>query len=193
MEVRLQLDSLPHEGQDPVLTLHAHYFLAAELMRSNYVRLRSKWEQRGRLSQNETVNQRIYFCTWLGFLGVTCEGFKKLNMRILLQSNRPQDFLELIPQTDALGRAIKQHSGPLREFRNNVFHLRDDIGAIERFFARGAERLTWAEELQDAFDQFFFDYRILCEVHYVIHGRKGEGEMGRSRRKAPARSRKSDA
>lgn len=183
----MQHDSLPYQDHDPVLTLYAHYFLAAKLIRSNYEKLESKPEQRGRLSQSESVYQRIYFCSWLGFLGVTCEGFKKLNVRTLLQNNRPHDFHELIPESDALGRAIRQHADPLREFRNNVFHLRDDIGAEERFFARGAERLAWAEELQLAFDEFFSQYRILCEVHYIVHGRTSEGELMRSRRKTSAR------
>lgn len=189
----MSYDSLPNRDQDPVLTLYAHYFLAAELMRSNYENLESKRNQWGHLSQNEAVNQCVYFSTWIGFLGVICEGFKKVGIRSLLQQNRPEDFRELIPKSDAIGRAIRQHAEHLREFRNNVFHLRDDIGAVERFFANGAVRLTWAEELQTAFDEFFSEYRILCEVHYVVHGRTSEMQMGRRRHKQGAGDRKSVA
>jgi len=167
-------DNLPNRDQDPVLTLYAHYFLAAELMRSNYAKLQSKLKQRGRLSRNDIVDQGIYFSTWLGFLGVTCEGFRKLRFRLLLHDNRPEDFRELIPKSDWIGGMIKQHADPLREFRNNVFHLRDDIGAIERFFANGSVYLRWAEELHTAFGDLFSKYRILCEVHYIIHNRKIE-------------------
>ena len=167
-------DSLPNRDQDPVLTLYAHYFLAAELMRSNYAKFESKLKKRGRLSRNDTVEQGIYFATWLGFLGVTCEGFKKLKFRLLLQENRPENFRELIPKSDAIGRVIKQHADPLREFRNNIFHLRDDIGAIERFLANESVHLRWAEELHTAFGDLFSEYRVLCEVHYMIHGRKIE-------------------
>ena len=168
---RLMHDSLPNRDQDPVLTLYAHYFLAAELMRSNYAKLQSKLKLRGRLSRKDTVDQGIYFGTWLGFLGVTCEGFRKLRIRLLLQENRPEDFRELIPKCDAIGRVIKRHADQLRKFRNNVFHLRDDVGVIERFFANGPVRLRWAEELHTAFGDLFSEYRILCEVHYIMHDR----------------------
>ncbi len=103
------------------------------------------------------VHEAIYFFTWLGFLGVTCEGFKKIGMRLLLQNERPDQFRELIPKSDEIGRAMKRHSDPLREVRNNVFHLRDDTEAIKRFFADEAGRLAWAEELHKKFVQFFSD------------------------------------
>lgn len=106
-ELRLSNDSLPSQDHDPVLTLYAHYFLAADLMRSNYEKLEPKRKQRGRLSENENVNQGIYICTWLGLLGVTCEGFKKLRIPSLLETNRPDNFHELIPKTYAIGRSIK--------------------------------------------------------------------------------------
>jgi hypothetical protein len=173
-EDRLMPDLLPNRDQDPVLTLYAHYFLAAELMRTNYAKLQSKLKQRGRLSRKDTVDLGIYFGTWLGFLGVTCEGFKKLRFRLLLQENRPDDFRELIPKSDAIGRVIKQHADPLREFRNNVFHLRDDVITLERFFANESVRLSWAKELHTAFGDLFSEYRILCQVHYITHNRKIE-------------------
>jgi hypothetical protein len=143
-------------------------------MHSNYAKLQSKLKQRGRLSRKDTVDRGIYFSTWLGFIGVTYEGFRKLRFRLLLQNNRPEDFRELIPKSDWIGGMIKQHADPLREFRNNVFHLRDDIAAIERFFTNGSVRRRWAEELQTAFRDLFSEYRILCEVHYILHGRKAE-------------------
>jgi hypothetical protein len=167
-------DSLPNRDQDPVLTLYAHYFLAAELMRSNYVKLKSKFKQHGRLSRKDTVDYGIYFCTWLGFLGVTCEGFRKLSFRLLLQNNRPEDFRELIPKSDWIGGMIKQHADTLREFRNNVFHLRDDIGPIERFLANESVLLKWAEDLHTAFRDLFSGYRVLCEVHYIMYNCKIE-------------------
>jgi|TARA_A100001518_G_C1220056_1_gene63949 hypothetical protein len=161
--------------------LYSHYFLAADLMRNNYVKLKNKWRNHGYLSQDDTVAQGIYFSSWLGFLGVTCEGYKKLKMRILLQGNRPEAFRELIPKSDEIGRVMKQHSDPLRGFRNNVFHLRDDIEAMQRFFANGAVRLVWAEGLHAAIAEFFSMYRVLCEVHYVMHGRASEMQMGQNR------------
>jgi hypothetical protein len=171
---RLMDDSLPNRDQDAVLTLYAHYFLAAELMRSNCLKLESKLKQRGRLSRKDTVEQGIYAGTWLGFLAVTCEGFKKLRFHLLLQENRPEEFRELIPKSDAIGKVIKQHADPLREFRNHIFHLRDDAGAIERFFAKGSVRLIWAKELHSAFGEFFSEYRVLCFVHYMTHDRTSE-------------------
>ncbi len=179
------MTTLPHRDQDPVLTLYAHYFLAAELMRANYVKLRAKGKQRGELNQNDAVDESIYFITWLGFLGVSCEGFRKVKMRLLLQNERPEEFHELIPKSDEIGMAMKRYADPLRKVRNNVFHLRDDIEAIELFFADEALRLPWAEELHAAFVQFFSDYRVLCEVHYMVNDRTSEMQMraGHSKRR----------
>ena len=168
------MSTVPHRDEDRVLTLYAHYFVAAELMRDNYIKLRAKRKRNGDLSQSDTVDERIYFSTWLGFLGVTCEGFKKVRMRLLLQDQRPDEFRELISKSNAIGRAIKQHSDPLREVRNNVFHLRDDVEAFRRFFADETGRLAWAEELHKAFVDLFSEYRILCEIHYIVEGRKSE-------------------
>jgi hypothetical protein len=182
-EYRLPHDILPNREQDAVIVLYAHYFLAADLMRDNYVKFRTKRKKRGCLNQNDRVGQGIYLSSWLGFLGVTCEGFKKLRMPLLLQENRPEDFRELIPKSDQIGRVMKQHSDLLREFRNNVFHLRDDVEAIQRFFANGAVRVTWAEELHAALADFFSMYRVLCEVHYVMYGRTSEMQTGQNRPK----------
>ena len=166
--------NLPPRDKDEVLTLYAHYFLVAELMLKNYKKQLTKWNQHGRLSQNDRVQLSIYFCTWLGFLGVTAEGFKKLAVRKLVQEARPPDFVDLIPLADGLGKLLKKHDDALRGFRNNVFHLRESPDEIERFFRERPNRLEWAEELQAAFSQFFSNYRILCQVHYVIENRDEE-------------------
>lgn len=113
----MKIANLPPRDKDAVLTLYAHYFLAAELMLKNYKKLLAKWNQRSRLSQNDRVQLSIYFCTWLGFLGVTAEGFKKLAVRKLVQDVRPPDFVELVLQSDELGRLLKKHDDALRKFR----------------------------------------------------------------------------
>lgn len=166
--------ALPHRDDDAVLTLYAHYFLASELMLNNYKKLTKKWQQRGRLTQNDRVQLTIYFGTWLGFLAVTAEGFKKLAIRKLVQTDRPSDFAELVPQADELGSLLKKHDDALRKFRNTVFHLREDMKDIERFFHERPNRLEWAEELQSGFHNFFSSYRILCQVQYVIENRSDE-------------------
>ncbi|GAB5606542.1 hypothetical protein TK5_26230 [Sideroxyarcus sp. TK5] len=143
-------------------------------MLNNYKKLTKKWQQRGSLTPNNRVQLSIYFGTWLGFLAVTAEGFKKLAIRKLVQADRPPDFVELVPQADMLGSLLKKHDDALRRFRNTVFHLREDTQDIERFFNEQPNRLEWAEELQSAFDNFFSSYRILCQVHYVIENRSDE-------------------
>ena len=181
-------DLLPHRDQDPVLILYVTSFLAADLMRQNHDRLFRKWEKNDHLSLNDEINIRIYFYTWLGYLGVTCEGFKELKMRPLLQDSRPKSFNELIPKCDEIGSLLKLHADSLREFRNNVFHLRADIKAILRFASDDEGRLAWAGELHSAIENFFSQYRLLCEVHYLMHNRGIESKIaGRhaKRRKAP--------
>lgn len=166
--------NLPPRDKDEVLTLYAHYFLAAELMHKNYKKLIEKWNKRNRLSQNESVQLSIYFCTWIGFLGVTAEGFKNLAVRRLVQDARPPDFVDLIPQADELGKLLNKHGDALRKFRNKVFHLRDNAEEIELFFHEKPNRLEWAEELQATFDKFFSNYRVSCQVCYVIENRDQE-------------------
>lgn len=153
------------------MTLYAHYFLASELMLKNYQKLRKKHD---RLSQNDLVQLSIYFCSWLGFLAVTAEGFKKLTIRKLIKDARPTEFAELIYEADELGKYLKKHDDALRKFRNNIFHLRDSAEEIERFFREKPDRLEWAEELQARFDNLFSNYRILCQVRYALEGRKAE-------------------
>jgi hypothetical protein len=170
-------DLLPHRDQDRILILYATNFLAADLMRQNHDRLFRKWKKNDHLSLNDQINIRIYFYTWLGYLGVTCEGFKKLRMRPLLKDSRPKSFNELIPNCDEITSLLKLHSDSLREFRNNVFHLRDDIKAILRFAFDDEGRLAWAGELHFAIEKFFSQYRVLCEVHYLMHNRSIESRI----------------
>ncbi len=166
--------TLPHRDNDAILTLYAHYFLAGDLMYENHRKLTKNWERRGRLSNNNKVHLSIYFCTWLGFLAVTTEGFKKLGVRSLLHGNRPSEFVELIPHVESLGKTIKKHDDALRRFRNMVFHMRDSTENLERFFSERPDRLEWADTLHRAFAEFFSEYRVLCQVHYLVHHRDQE-------------------
>ncbi|QHM71406.1 DUF6896 domain-containing protein [Mixta intestinalis] len=109
-------DMLPSRNHDRVLTLKIHYFETAELMFKNYDKLDQKMQRNGYLSQREEIEMRIYLSTWLGFLGVVCEGFRKLNMRVLLDNNRPIRFKELLPISDSIRNSMKKtriHSGYL--------------------------------------------------------------------------------
>ncbi|MBV6826444.1 hypothetical protein [Pseudomonas sp. PD9R] len=172
-------DKLPSSNQDPVLTLYTHYFLAADLMRNNYLALDKKWLKKNRLSQGEQIKIGVYLSSWLGFLAVTCEGFNKLNMRLLLQNNRPPNFQKLISASDDIGKTLKLHTDALRKFRNTVFHLRDNIEAVNHFFAHDADRLPWAIELHSTIEKFFSKYRVQCEVHYLTNDRQSESQLGR--------------
>ena len=102
-------------------------------------------------------------------------------MRELLTNERPYDFRELLQESDALGKLINAHFHPLREVRNNVFHLRDNPEKIRKFLSKEAGRLSWALEVHDALKRFFSNYRIQCEVDYAMNGRKGEVDIGRGR------------
>ncbi|MCL6358776.1 hypothetical protein EXT49_01765 [Pectobacterium polaris] len=170
-------DVLPSRNHDRVLTLQIHYFETAELMFKNYNKLNQKMQKNGHLSQREKFDMGIYLSTWLGFLGVVCEGFRKLNMRILLNNERPGGFKELLPISDEIGKLMKEHSNSLRIFRNNVFHLRENTEFLHHFFDKEVERLPWARELHMTLSDFFSQYRVFCEVHYVINGRKGESDL----------------
>ncbi len=176
-DCRTPEDMLPCRNHDRVLTLQIHYFETADLIFKNYNKLNQKMTRNGHLSQREKFDMGIYLSTWLGFLGVVCEGFKSLNMRLLLDNERPREFKELLPISDSIGRLMKEHSNSLRIFRNNVFHLRENTGFIHHFFDKEVKRLPWAHELHIALSDFFSQYRIFCEVHYVINGRKGESNM----------------
>jgi len=165
---------LPHRDQDPVMILYAHYYLASDLMYSNYKKLVDKSNKSGGLSQDDKVQLSIFFCTWIGFLAVTSEGFKKLIVRKLLKENRPNEFEELIPKADSLGKLMNTHKDDLRRFRNNVFHLRENTEDFERFIDSQPNRLEWAEKLQATLGEFFSLYRVISQVHYAINNRKEE-------------------
>ena len=170
----MKSSALPHRDDDAVLTLYAHYFLASELMLNNYRKLTKKWQRRGRLTPNDRVQLPIYFCAWLGFLAVTAEGFNKLAIRKLVNTDRPPDFVELVPQADQLVGLLKKNDDALRKFRNTVFHLREDMKDIERFVHERPSRLEWAEKLQSELSNFFSSYRVLCQVHYIVENRSDE-------------------
>lgn len=183
IETRLPSDLLPNRNLDPVLTLYAHYFKAADLMRKDFERLQEKSRKNGHLNDSDDQRMAVYLPTWLGFLAVTCEGFRKLRIRKLLQSERPAGFQELIEKTNALLKMINEHYDPLRRFRNNVFHLREDTQEIRNFFSSQADRFPWAGNVHDALADFFSNYHILCEVHYVLNGRMSESGLGSKRKK----------
>lgn len=170
-------DLLPSRNHDRVLTLHIHYFETAELMYKNYDKIKQKKKRNGYLNRQDNTDMRIYLSTWLGFLGVTCEGFRKLNMRVLINNERPESFKELLSLSDSIGKIMKQNANSLRIFRNNVFHLRENTEFAYHFFDGRAERLCWARELHVVLTEFFSQYRVCCEVHYVINGRKGESDL----------------
>ncbi len=174
-------EMLPSRNRDRINILQIHYFQTAELMFENYDKLSRKSHKNGHLSQREKVYMRTYLFTWLGFLGVVCEGFRNLNIRILLNNNRPSEFKELVPISDSIGKLMKEHADSLREFRNKVFHLRENTDFVHNFFDKKIERLPWARELHMALANFFSQYRILCEVHYVMNERKGESDFLRKK------------
>lgn len=181
-------DTLPLKSTDPVITLYAQQFLAADLMRSNYKKIITKWKKDGRTSRNNKINARIYLTIWLGFLRVICEGFEKLPMRILLLERRPEEFRELVPQSDLIGKLKNKHNKALVKFRNNTFHSEVDFKIRREFFDINKNRIQWAHELHEEIEKFFSSYRILCEVHYFLQGRLGESEVRRSgvrRRRQP--------
>ena len=169
-----EISKLPHRDKDAVLTLYAHYFLAAELMLKNYKKLVGKCDRSEKVTANDRVQLPIYLFTWLGFLGVTAEGFKDLGIRKLVQDARPAEFAKLLPDAGAVGKLLKKHDDALRRVRNTVFHLRKNTEDVEHFFYERRGRLEWAEELQVAFGTFFSGYRILCQVYYAIGDRDDE-------------------
>lgn len=175
-------DMLPGRNQDRVLVLQSHYFQSAELMLENYDKLNRKSHKIGHLSRREEIDMRIYLTTWLGFLGVVCEGLRKLNMRILLGNERPDSFKQLLQISDNIGQLMKEHADSLRKFRNNVFHLRENTELARDFFDKKLERILWARELHTIIAKFFSQYRVSCEVHYLMNGRKGECDLIRNKR-----------
>jgi hypothetical protein len=183
-------ESLPHRDRDAVLTLYAHHFLSADLMRCHYQKADRQRNSDGGFSQNNFVKFRVYLVTWLGYLRSTVEGFEKLGMWMLLSERRPLTFRELVAKWIDLECLKKLHGYDLKALRNDIFHLRDDNSSLERFFADEGERLAWANELHTSMEAFFSTYRVLCEVHYVTHSRYAESEIRRASALRRERSRR---
>jgi len=129
-----------------------------------------------KIGRKNKVYQRVYFVTWLGFLGVACEGFRKLNVRTIL-STRPPIFVEAIPLADGIGKLIKKNADSLRIFRNNVFHLRESPDEMLQFIKGGSNRIEWARDLHQALSNFFKEYRVNCEIEYIENGRISESNI----------------
>lgn len=174
LDSRLPGDNLPARNLDMVLVLDSHYFQVAELMLENHEKLLQQWKKKNSLSHRRIIDLRIYMSSWLGFLAVTCEGFNKLDMYLLLNNDRPAEFKNLINKNNKIVKLIKLHRNSLREFRNKTFHLRENPEVIRSFFDPDAERLEWARELHQAFKDFFYAYRFQCELHYGLNGRWGD-------------------
>lgn len=177
IDCRLSGDILPDRNQDRVLILQSHYFQVAVVMLEQYEKLKKRMKKIKHLNGREDVELRIYLCNWLGFLAVTCEGFNQLNIHLLLERKRPDSFKELMPLSDDLTKRMKTHADSLRILRNNIFHLCNDFEDILQFFNKDTDRLLWARELHTAIEQFFSKYRIECEIHYIVNGRKGESGL----------------
>lgn len=179
IDSRAEGDLLPHRDSDNVLTLHVHYFYAADLMLKQYDAAIKKLETNKNNSIEEKINSRIYMNSWLGFLAVTCEGYKKLNMYLLLNNERPIEYQELTPKASKLSSSIKEHYDHLRKFRNNVFHLRDSVEDTLAFLSPSADRIAWARSIHNQLRDFFSNYRIFCEGHYLDNGRESESSFAR--------------
>lgn len=179
IDSRAEGDLLPRRDSDKVLTLHVHYFYAADLMLTQYDAIIKKLEKKEKITFEEELNSKIYMDSWLGFLAVTCEGYKKLNMYLLLNNERPLGYQELIPRASKLSSSIKEHYDHLRKFRNNVFHLRDSVDDTLEFLSPDADRLVWARSIHDDLREFFSHYRVFCESHYLVNGRKSESSFSR--------------
>lgn len=177
VDVREPNDSLPMRHNDLVLLLYWDYFYAAELMCRNYKGISHKTDSLLDLENNDRLECKIYFSSWLGYLYVTCEAFKKLKLRVLLLNERPLDFIELVPKADEIGKLINRHSDALRKYRNGVFHLRDNLDSLTEFFSVKENRIEWADELQSTLLSFFKEYRMKCELHYIINHRLSESSL----------------
>lgn len=169
--------ALPHKTRDSVLTLASQCFESADLMLRHYEEINQLLEKEKKLNNANGIKFRVYLLSWLGYLHTTADGFKSLNMRLLLQKKRPAGFLELVAKCNELGKLEKRHANELRELRNNIFHLRTNDKAISHFFSEEGKRIEWARGLHAAFSSFFSDYRIIAEVHYLCSGRLGESQI----------------
>lgn len=166
------MDDLPHRDEDRVLTLHSHYFLVAEVMLEDYDKLK---QHINRLKNPRRLGWKliIYYNTWLGFLGVTCEGWKNINMRRTLRK-RPALFSELIPEADEINSVMNLNLDPLRKYRNSVFHLREDTKDVLEFLTGEGNKPQWAVSLHEDLKGFFSNYRALCQVYYALNDRNDE-------------------
>lgn len=166
--------ALPHWTQDRVQVLSAQCFDSAHLMFDHYEAVNRLQAKEKKLSRANGLKLRVYLLSWLGYLNTTAEGFRDLNVRLLLQNKRPASFLELIAKCDEIGNLEKRHAYDLRVLRNDIFHLRTDNEAIKKFFSDDGERMGWSRDLHATFASFFSSYKILAEMHYVSSGRFGE-------------------
>lgn len=164
---------LPHRDKDKILTLYSHYFQYADLMLENYNNTKIKINKKGKMSSKDKIEKNIYLLSWLSFLAVTCEGFKKLKVRIILLCERPKEFQNICQNSDYLNKTINVHYDELRKLRNSVFHLRDSTKAIKEFLT-DEERLGWALLLHKRFELFFKEYWMLCEAEYFTSNRLEE-------------------
>lgn len=178
--------ALPHWTQDSVQVLSSQCFESANLMLEHYEAINLLWSKKGKLNSANRLKFRVHLLSWLGYLNTTAEGFRDMNMWLLLKNKRPTSFLELIAKCGEIGNLEKRHADDLRTLRNDTFHLRADDEAIKQFFSDDGERMEWARELHSAFASFFPSYRTLAEVHYLCSGRFGESQIrqeSRERRK----------
>lgn len=181
--------ALPHRAHDSVQMLSSQCFESANLMFEHYEKIEILWKNKGRLSSANRLKFRVYVLSWLGYLNTTIEGFRDVNMWLLLKNKRPLSFLELIVKCGEIGNLANRYADDLRTLRNNTFHLRADDDAIKHFFSDDGERMEWARELHAAFASFFSGYAVLVEEHYFHSGRFGEIQMrqeSKERRKKKA-------
>lgn len=171
--------ALPHRSQDSVQMLFFQCFESANLMLDHYEAINRIWVKKGKLNSSKRLEFRVYLLSWLGYLNTTAEGFREINVWLLLQNKRPGSFMELATKCGEIGSLEKRYADDLRTLRNDTFHLRADDGAITQFFADDGERMEWAKGLHAAFADFFSNYRILAEVYYLTRGRYGESQIRR--------------
>jgi hypothetical protein len=96
---------------------------------------------------------------WLSTLFAVAEGYKSLDLRD--------------DEIDAL--LLSPHLENLRHFRNGTFHYQKNPMKQVQFFLGGEERLDWAQQLHEAFDRFFSEYRIKITVENFLAQRGPAG------------------
>lgn len=127
---------------DVVLAL-AEYWLNADLMHDYVHSLRDTYEGdlQGVSDAGEFITFRTVLSFWLSALFVVCEGFKELKLN-----------------DDRLEALIDAHYADLKLFRNGTFHFQRKPFKQTQLFDGTANRLNWAEELHDKFEDFFASY-----------------------------------